>query len=1226
MNTWPPMSSFSDMLQQPQRAFVDPELKKCELRKYPRNPQPFGIPGQFAVVYEAKLPNGSKAAIRAFKSYRREIRDRYRAISDHLAQHKGRLACLVGFEYVEKGLRATDGNLYPMIRMEWVTGDTLFDWVNKKCIARDRPALARASQRWCQLIQELQTAQIAHGDLQHNNVLVNGQDEFKLVDYDCMCVPALVNEPNLEIGVVPYQHPQRDCDTRLSLALDNFSALFIYVALVALSEQPDLWDRHVLADDYEKLLFRKSDFEAPQRSGLYQTVIKSANSDLVRLTKTLFELYRKNLADVPALQTLLFSYDNIQDLLRQRKFHEVVQELDRKGDYADAPGALQAPIRNAYERVACWRKLAERIDAGDESLIKQTYTPALLDDFPAAQPAVRVAKDAAKAIGVYQQFEAAKKAGQYRRLEEIWRQNEAWLGARRSSAPWRTLVDAWRPRNQLCGNVVGLVQQADCDVAELKRTWELLLQLGGHPESNAVRTQVERLLLRDDAWAKFAAVLQQVQGAGSDRLDEQLRSLWNDDLFRGWKKAEACRPKRDQAERRWSLIQQIESANQRTLSMAGEQEIVRLADGLPPGYQYGLSDRVRTARQRIAAVVRLPRLLAAPTSEEAIVAAGEELRNLGAEVLIPANGQDRIRLAERRLAAWAQFYPALQDSQYLSCLEVDQRIDGGWDDNVFSGWRQAEDVRPQFEQARRRLATVARLQEVLDRYFGLPTLAGENELIDIASALPDGYRYPPREERVQAAQQRIQAREQLLAALRSGEGQQIAEAWSAVQAADAQSLIDRTQQESAILAEQRMAAWSRFQVALQQPDSSTNDADRELWDAWDERLFGGWPQVERERDRVQLAKQHLDVIDELRQLERRFAATPTSAGEKRILEVAGQLPSHYQYPDSLGLRIAAAQQRVVAMDELIRAVQEPALETAIVAAWDQAVRAAAQPLVDSAVRDRVTLAQRRVPAIETLRQIPPGLPVDIRDQQLLQTWQDALLRDCHEASPWQQDFDEAVRRRDLLQQLELALGAKDTLTVARITAEPCLRDYPFPGDWAPTIEEARRQFETVDALLRALSLGDKSAFRRQFDARIFRLYHDKFTTQQNRLLQWTKELILPKQNLDWGLARGQDSVYPLPGARDIHRVRWIFPSPRYSDECLLGVCSSRPSATADPLTLHLRRRVNVTRATLETSGGCPLSPSSSLLGDYVFIWAIIDLGFARLYSEPMELGRIVNRR
>ena len=117
--------------------------------------------------------------------------------------------------------------------------------------------------RWLEAVQELADASVAHGDLQHANVMVTPAGEVKLVDYDGMCVPALVGRRNLEVGVEPYQHPDRNATTLLSLDLDNFSALVIYVALRALAIQPALWLKYVEQPGYDKLLFRREDFQAP---------------------------------------------------------------------------------------------------------------------------------------------------------------------------------------------------------------------------------------------------------------------------------------------------------------------------------------------------------------------------------------------------------------------------------------------------------------------------------------------------------------------------------------------------------------------------------------------------------------------------------------------------------------------------------------------------------------------------------------------------------------------------------------------------------------------------------------------------------------------------------------------------------------------------------------------------------------------------------------------------
>ena len=144
-----------------------------------------------------------------------------------------------------------------MMTMEWVKGETLFDWLQHRAEARDKKSIRLVAEKWQRTIQDLSKAKIAHGDLQHGNVMITPGGDIKLVDYDGMCVPALVGRRNLEIGVEPYQHPSLDGETKLSLDLDNFSAAFIYVGLRALAVEPDLWDEFVVKPEYDKMLFRK---------------------------------------------------------------------------------------------------------------------------------------------------------------------------------------------------------------------------------------------------------------------------------------------------------------------------------------------------------------------------------------------------------------------------------------------------------------------------------------------------------------------------------------------------------------------------------------------------------------------------------------------------------------------------------------------------------------------------------------------------------------------------------------------------------------------------------------------------------------------------------------------------------------------------------------------------------------------------------------------------------
>ena len=59
-------------------------------------------------------------------------------------------------------------------------------------------------------VPELRKLQMAHGDLQHGNMVVTPARELKLIDYDGMYVLGMPVGRSHEKGHVNYQHPQRD--------------------------------------------------------------------------------------------------------------------------------------------------------------------------------------------------------------------------------------------------------------------------------------------------------------------------------------------------------------------------------------------------------------------------------------------------------------------------------------------------------------------------------------------------------------------------------------------------------------------------------------------------------------------------------------------------------------------------------------------------------------------------------------------------------------------------------------------------------------------------------------------------------------------------------------------------------------------------------------------------------------------------------------------------------
>jgi len=347
--SWPLASHFSAMLQSPQVAFRDPPLQALRFEKDAMN-QPRPWSGAFAVVYKGLDPAGKPTAVRVFTSESPERRQRYDEIAAHLQQR--RLGCLVDFEYRDRSIRsAGDGKWYPLILMDWVDGETLFDWVAARCRARDRKSLERLAHHWVSVNRELAEARIAHGDLQHANAMVTAKGQIKLVDYDGMCVPALVGRRNLEVGVEPYQHPERSAATLLSSDLDNFSALVIYVALRALAARPELWTKHVDDPGYDKLLLRRDDLANPGHSAVMADLRSSPDREVRDLADKAVEAFRGRIDQVPPLGAVANSYARIAQLLRQQQWSAAVKLLNRRGRFRDAPEELKPLIREAYEQV-----------------------------------------------------------------------------------------------------------------------------------------------------------------------------------------------------------------------------------------------------------------------------------------------------------------------------------------------------------------------------------------------------------------------------------------------------------------------------------------------------------------------------------------------------------------------------------------------------------------------------------------------------------------------------------------------------------------------------------------------------------------------------------------------------------------------------------------------------------------------------------------------------------
>ena len=280
MPDYPTPSDYQEAVQVPASAFADADLQAATPRTNVLGlPQP--ITGAFAAVFPMTTEGGRTYAVKCFLKEVPEQQARYEAVAEHLGDLD--LAALVDFDYQPAGVRVA-GTEYPVLKMEWVDGTVLNRFVEEHLDAPD--VLARLSAAWADLMGDLEDCDLAHGDLQHGNVLVQTTDDglrLRLVDYDTMYVPALEGWRSAEVGHRNYQHPDRT-DSDFGPTLDRFPGLAVYTALRALAARPSLWERY---DTGENLLFRDADFYDPEQSALMDELASmEATADLAEALRT----------------------------------------------------------------------------------------------------------------------------------------------------------------------------------------------------------------------------------------------------------------------------------------------------------------------------------------------------------------------------------------------------------------------------------------------------------------------------------------------------------------------------------------------------------------------------------------------------------------------------------------------------------------------------------------------------------------------------------------------------------------------------------------------------------------------------------------------------------------------------------------------------------------------------------------------------------------------------
>lgn len=257
--SYPSLEQYQEALQNPSTALLDRELRVGSIQATGLG-LPLALCGGFALTYTI-TSGGRKYAVRCFHKRADQLEQRYQAIAAALGVIKS--SYFVKFQYQPQGVRV-NGVTFPVVKMAWAEGETLGDFLERT--HGDRQAMARLRMSLGQLCAFLESAQLAHGDIQPGNVMVsNSGGSLRLIDYDGMFVQALTGLGSSELGHRNFQHPRRSV-RHYDSTLDRFSFIALDLALRALETNPSLWA--ATHSDSDSVLFKASDFSAPSASPL----------------------------------------------------------------------------------------------------------------------------------------------------------------------------------------------------------------------------------------------------------------------------------------------------------------------------------------------------------------------------------------------------------------------------------------------------------------------------------------------------------------------------------------------------------------------------------------------------------------------------------------------------------------------------------------------------------------------------------------------------------------------------------------------------------------------------------------------------------------------------------------------------------------------------------------------------------------------------------------------
>lgn len=1042
------------------------------LKKYT---EPIRWRGQYAVVYRYLLPNNEKVAVRCFYSADQSMRRRYSALSQYLRTNAKGITVSF-FDYFEEGVivgnNAKTSPRCPIVLMEFVEGRTLLDEIGVLCapsFSNGQLELSELCKKWEQLLQSMKSAKIAHGDLSGGNVMVRKNKSLVLVDYDGMYIPLLQGDPPSEKGNKDYQHPgnaTRPYDERM----DDFSALAIYVAIRALTRKRELFDRFVVRKstgevEGDNLLFRQKDYEDPGRSAVFAAIRKECSSD-GQLLDLLRALEKACVGPIGGVRSFGEFVDPWAALKAEAAripvdWGAVCQVCDATvaaAPQAAIPDALLKIVTEARRRVGALRDVEKSL-MGEYSAytVKAVYegNRPLLDKWKQAEGVVKRAECACRQVDV---LEELSRSVPHSRLAggmvQLYSARRHLLVGCKEAREWERKADAWGKRNDLCGQLLRLVQQIphDSDIA-VGNTWEELVKLGGHLDADPYAKSVQEAVRRRDCLLR----VREVPEEQTEAADRAYCRCWDDSLL------QKCPDVQASERTRWAnansrvatldnlhrVIGDVESHRRGT-----ELDIVNAAQTLLvlSGYQYDDAQRVAVAAKRVSVEKDIAQSEAAlvaalgqvPISDLTLDAAVQNLLSVQAKykdawgktrtaVALSGDQQSRLNRARFRAPKLKLVIDALRGCK----SEQDQ--DEAFDRRLTKGWRSEDFLEPpgattycadaagivvRVERASERLLALNGLRAALD---GLNVFkARARDVVQAANALPAWYlqKLGADQDKVENAKERVRNTNCLASEFAKPPAERsdlvIAERWEALVMLGGDPEAEEYRGE-ALRACQRATRLREIQkVHSQQSEAS----DAVILDQWDEDLLKGRMDAEKYRDRLGVARRRRDrakkvrtaiqkvdrrhkTLEEDHRARRPLASFSDDEHESAIVTASAAVPADGfddAYLKTLGGAVLARVKDARVRDQAAKTVSGKVDldgDQAIADAWDRLEKAGGDPAAEQ-YRPRATLARTRCDGLQQVTRIlalPRRLSADEEDKKLLDVWRVHQLEPCKDVPP-----------------------------------------------------------------------------------------------------------------------------------------------------------------------------------------------------------------------------------